>query len=339
MKLQQQQGQQQQPQQSYQEPRGYTGLKTGFWIALAMLIHFIAMFIGQFVVMMLFMLQDIASGALTFTLTGEIFYLGEPVITSVTTSAMSEAYMNRYVYETSSYGNILAMPLVILGLWLCNLVQKTKLKESVPYRKFPVVPNLLAFVVGFSVCVPASFIVTYTFLNDLSPQTTETMNLMFANTPMWALILSTVIAAPIMEECTFRGFIYTKLKTAIEPWMGKRGYIFTIVLQGLLFGAFHMNLQQFVYASALGMLLGWMRYYTKSIWPGIFAHVGFNFFSVALYGILQHQDQWGFAKRIAEMSDLTMLLIALPIFAVSLFLFEMVVKKQGKPQAKTSQNQ
>lgn len=345
-----QQDQPQQPQQPQyqqgqqlpqppQEPKGYAGLKAAFWIAMVMLLHFVALLVAQIIVMVFFMMQDIASGVLTYAMDGGLLYNGEPVVTSATMSSMSDAYLNRYVYETSSYGTVLALPLVMLGLWICNKVQKTKMTESIPCKKFPVVPNLLGFIVGFSVCVPVSYIVTYTFLNDLSPETNVTMELMFANSPLWLLILATAIAAPVMEELTFRGFIYTKLQTTLEPWLKERSYIITILLQGLLFGVFHMNLQQFIYASALGMLFGWMRYYTKSVWPGIFAHIGFNFFSVALYGLLQYQEEWSFAKRVAETSDFTMLLIALPVFVISLFLFEIVVKKSRKTSVKTSQNQ
>lgn len=316
-----------------EQSKGYTALKVAFWVILAMLIHFVALLVAQLITMVVFMVQDIASGAFTFTLDGEILYHGVPALPSDPASMLTGDFAGRYIYESTSFSYIIALPLGVLGLWICNLIQKTKFKDSVPYRKFPAVPNLLGFVVGLSACVLASFIVTYTFLNDLSPETNATMDLMFANTPIWLLILSTAIVAPIMEECTFRGFIYTKLQT-IEPWFGKHGYILTIVLQGLLFGAFHMNLQQFVYASALGMLLGWMRYRTNSVWPGIFTHIGFNFFSVGLYGLLQYQDKWAFAKWVAGLSDLTLLLVALPVFAISLFLFEMLVKKKGK----TSQN-
>lgn len=333
---QQPQYQQQQPQQP-PTPKAFTALKAGFWIALAMLIHFVALLVAQIIVMVAFMVIDIASGALSFSpLTGEMLYNGAPAMTATT---ISDAYMNRYVYESSSYGTALAMPLVVLGVWICSLIQKTKLTEFVACRKFPVVPNLLAFVVGFSVCVPVSYIVSYTFLKDLSPDTNAIMEGMFASTPLWMLILATAVCAPIMEELTFRGFVYTKLQTGIEPLLGRHGYVFTIIIQGLLFGAFHMNLQQFIYASALGFLFGWMRHHTKSIWPGIFAHIGFNFFSTGLYGLLQYQEEWGFAKWVAETSDLTLMLIAIPIFAVSLFSFEFMVKKQRKNDGKTSQNQ
>ena len=45
-----------------------------------------------------------------------------------------------------------------------------------------------------------------------------------------------------------------------------------ILISALLFGAVHGNVQQFVHATLIGLLLGWMYYRTNSIVPGIVFH-------------------------------------------------------------------
>jgi membrane protease YdiL (CAAX protease family) len=83
------------------------------------------------------------------------------------------------------------------------------------------------------------------------------------------------ILAPIVEEMVFRGAI---LRTLLL--LGGRGNdqsskfkaFAAILISALLFGAVHGNVQQFVHATLMGLLLGWMYYRTNSIVPGIVFH-------------------------------------------------------------------
>lgn len=340
------------------------GLRLFLWIALAMVLHYVAMVVGQVLTSVVFVVQDMNSGILTYNAVGEIFYNGEAVLES-------EAYFLRYGYETSGYGTILAVPLIILVLFFLSKKQRQPLKVMVPANRFPLVPCLLALVIGFMVYFPVSYIINYSALQDLSPENQETIQMIFQQTPYWVLFLSTAVCAPLIEELTFRGFIYSQIDNILKKRIGEiedkygkikdhmsevedgelrqqaieerlqtlrqRSHIYVIAIQALLFGAFHMNLQQFLYASALGVLFGIMRHYTKSVWPGVMAHIGFNAFSVGLYGLLQHEE-WGVTKWLLGMNDIVLLLVTLVLFAVSLFAFEKVVKKPQENHGKTSQN-
>lgn len=52
----------------------------------------------------------------------------------------------------------------------------------------------------------------------------------------------------------------------------KDGVWLSIVISSLLFGIVHGNLAQFIHATLLGILLGWIYYNTKSIMPGVILH-------------------------------------------------------------------
>lgn len=93
------------------------------------------------------------------------------------------------------------------------------------------------------------------------------------------------ILAPLVEEMVFRGAILRVLLAPSKPPRGealvspsgddKRGGPFVwaaILLSAILFGAVHGNLQQFVHAMLVGILLGWMYYRTNSIVPGVLFH-------------------------------------------------------------------
>lgn len=95
-------------------------------------------------------------------------------------------------------------------------------------------------------------------------------------------ILSIALVAPVLEECLFRGAIEGHL---LSLWKGKPWA--AIVVSGLAFGLVHINPAQVLYASLIGLVLGWMRWRSGSIVPGIVGHILNNTLSVVcmrLYG-------------------------------------------------------
>ena len=76
------------------------------------------------------------------------------------------------------------------------------------------------------------------------------------------------ILVPIAEELVFRGAI---LRTLLNLF-NKNMHWVAILVSAILFGAMHGNLPQFVHATLIGLILGWMYYRTHSIVPGIVFH-------------------------------------------------------------------
>ena len=86
--------------------------------------------------------------------------------------------------------------------------------------------------------------------------------------PLVISIISMAVFPALLEEIVFRGFIFsgfknTKLKHAC-------------IVAGLLFAFAHNDLQQFLYAFFVGVLLCYVCYKTKSIIPGIITHFTIN---------------------------------------------------------------
>lgn len=79
----------------------------------------------------------------------------------------------------------------------------------------------------------------------------------------------TVILAPLAEELLFRGVTLRKA-TKIMP------FFLANILQAVLFGIYHGNLIQGVYAFALGLILGFVAEYFHSIWASILLHAFVN---------------------------------------------------------------
>lgn len=82
-------------------------------------------------------------------------------------------------------------------------------------------------------------------------------------------ILVTVVCAPIAEELLFR-------KLLIDRTV-KYGEGTAVVLSGLMFGLFHGNLNQFVYAFFLGAFFGFIYVKTRNVLHTVLLHMGINF--------------------------------------------------------------
>lgn len=89
------------------------------------------------------------------------------------------------------------------------------------------------------------------------------------------------ILVPLAEEIVFRGAILRALleffkKMNLERGGGENGRVravwIPIIISSVLFGTVHGNLAQFIHATLLGILLGWLYCNTKTILPGVVMH-------------------------------------------------------------------
>jgi len=78
-------------------------------------------------------------------------------------------------------------------------------------------------------------------------------------------VLSTVVMAPVVEEIIFRELMTKKLCQLFPFW-------FANIIQALVFGIYHMNIVQGVYAFFLGLLFGYVAYRMKSVWASVMFH-------------------------------------------------------------------
>ena len=186
--------------------------------------------------------------------------------------------------ESLQSGSLISNPFVIaLGTMLAALAMLWHLlhfgyvRFSTDYLRKENIPVLL-------VCIP--FIYTLLYLLSMATEVVNVPNLLedtFMDMSHNVVgILSVALVAPVLEECLFRGAIEGHLLTL---WKGKPWA--AILVSGLVFGLVHINPAQVLYASLIGIVLGWLRWRTGSIVPGIIAHILNNSVSVIcmrLYG-------------------------------------------------------
>lgn len=93
----------------------------------------------------------------------------------------------------------------------------------------------------------------------------------------WMLITA-VVAAPILEEVFFRGIIQQALTDKYSPLVG-------IVAASVIFGAVHINPPQALNAFFLALAIGFIYYMSGSLLPVIFIHVVNNALSYLMWSI------------------------------------------------------
>lgn len=96
-------------------------------------------------------------------------------------------------------------------------------------------------------------------------------------------LLATCVAAPILEEILFRGFVLRSLQ--------KFGNVFAILISGILFGLFHGNLEQTIPTALGGIVLAYIAVKSNSIIPCVVAHFFNNALSSAFMIFSQYYPE------------------------------------------------
>jgi len=87
--------------------------------------------------------------------------------------------------------------------------------------------------------------------------------------PFLANAAVVVIAAPFVEELLYRGLGYGLLAPFLGPWPA-------ILITGVAFGLAHGLVLGLPVLSIFGITLGWLRWQTGSVIPGMIVHAIFN---------------------------------------------------------------
>ncbi len=188
----------------------------------------------------------------------------------------SEEFKAAYMEHFSSMSGIMvaiAAAITLIFLAVFFLIRREKMSEAVNFRKVSAKAAGLSAIVGI-----ALNIVTMAFLRSLpesilagyAESSSGLMNQKFG-----LAILSTVIAAPIIEEIIFRGLIYDRLKKGIPT-------VVAIIISSLLFGLAHGQPVWICYTTVMGITLAIIYNRTNSIAATIASHLAYNFTSVLL---------------------------------------------------------
>jgi uncharacterized protein len=216
-----------------------------FWgTALWGLFIFVAMFIGQLAVVGWFMLRH--AGALD----------------------MAEAIHVLGGGLTISLSVITGLPAVLLAVWLPVRLSRTPFADYLALR-WTSWQNLLIGIVAMVVVVMGWDMVSRLTGREVAPGFMgDVLQSAVADGALWLLVLALAVAAPITEEFFARGFLYRGWS---ESFLGPFGAIF---LSSLVWTSLHLQYDWFFLGEvfSIGLVLGYMRYRSGSIWLTILLH-------------------------------------------------------------------
>lgn len=168
--------------------------------------------------------------------------------------------------------------IVSMGLWYF-FIRVRKERAEVPYRKILSARSLLC-TFGLAVCGQFLCNIIMLAFRVVFPKTYEgylelVEGLDIHVLPAWAMLFIVAVWSPLAEEIVFRAMIYRTLR---------KGFAFlpAALISGILFGAYHMNWVQGVYAAVLGILLAFVYEKTNSLLGCYLFHFMFNLSSYAI---------------------------------------------------------
>lgn len=82
-------------------------------------------------------------------------------------------------------------------------------------------------------------------------------------------LLAVCLLGPVVEEILFRGLIYDAFCQVLPAGLA-------VVFQAVLFGSVHGSNIWMIYTGLMGLLLGYVRKHTGSLWPTIALHIAYN---------------------------------------------------------------
>lgn len=127
-----------------------------------------------------------------------------------------------------------------------------------------------AVIYGVSAAVAAlvmNYIVNIILTNLLHTYTSSEVILFSGNILLRLVVLGFIV--PVCEEYLFRGIVFKRLTSVVNIGL-------SVIISALLFGAYHLNVVQFVYAGILGLFLGVIYVKEKNLLVPIIAHAVAN---------------------------------------------------------------
>lgn len=194
-------------------------------------------------------------------------------------------------------GSILSELIMIVPVLVVYAISRGSFSEVFGIRKVRLSTLLLSVV--FTVTLLPMVACCNAFSMYFTKNETVEILESFSSLPFALLFLFAAVVAPICEEWTFRGILYSGFRKSGSALQA-------IVITGVLFGLFHQNLNQMIYAMVLGFFLAALREVTGSILPTIVCHMTVNGISTVSSFLEESkpEESSGTAQSLANMQDM-----------------------------------
>jgi CAAX protease family protein len=169
---------------------------------------------------------------------------------------------------TISLSVIMGLPAALLALWIAIRLSRVPFADYLALR-WTSWWNLLFGIVGLVVLVMGWEGISYAMGRESSAGfMVDVLKSARAAGALWLLIVAFCVVAPITEEFLTRGFLYRGWS---ESFLRPAG---AIVLSSLVWTAMHLQYDWFFFGEifCIGLLFGYLRYRSNSIWLTVILH-------------------------------------------------------------------
>lgn len=258
--------------------------------------------------------------ALMFLLGTIVIYAVQIIVGNLVSVTKPEWFENPDLSLTVSM-----VPMYLIGMPLLILFVRKVPAAGIERHTMKVWQFLLAVVMCFGVMYASNFlgIAITSVIGVLKGSMVNNVILDVASSTSPIInILYMVVCAPIMEEFIFRKLIVDRTV--------RYGQGVAVLLSGLMFGLFHGNLNQFVYAFAIGMFFAFLYVKTGQIKYTIGIHMIVNFFgSIVSVWMMEAMNYEGYMEAVsagAGMDELMQLIMDyLPGWIAYMIYFCMII--------------
>lgn len=168
---------------------------------------------------------------------------------------------------------------------------------------------MIAF--GVMLSMAAGSILSAMNIDNIYGSYEKTSSLLLNGNIVYRLFALGVIT-PAAEEIIFRGLVFNRVKK-------QYGSLYGIVVSSLMFGVFHFNLVQGLYAFIIGMAFAYCYELTGDLKVPVYMHMSINVLTVL-------SDYYGL-NSITDGNTVFKVVLTLMECIISVYLFEMIVKK------------
>ena len=180
----------------------------------------------------------------------------------------AEIVMNYSMHLTLVSGVLAALTFIIIAK-----ARRRKFLDDLGVKKLPanLIPVLILLGASLNIFVSLALNLI-PFPQEWIDSYTESAS-QLSNGGLIVSTIVTVITAPIVEEMTFRGYMYKGLKTGMPMFAA-------MLISSWVFGLVHGEVIWVIYASLLGLVFTWTTEKCGSLLASMIVHMTFNLFGV-----------------------------------------------------------
>ena len=210
------------------------------------------------------------------------------------------------------YGTLLNEILLLVLAVALTAVVRGDFKQVFPIHKpklSAVFGTTLLWIGSFLAIMIITMIIAYFFPEEVIG-VSQGLGMEFASLTFIISFVIVSISPAICEEAVFRGVVMHSLDNGKNKWV-------SIVVTGLIFGAFHGNIWRFVPTALLGIMLGYIVYETDNMIYGALFHAINN--AMPLLSIFAMKSMYSnemFQSQMSTMTDNGIPLISIGMYVM-----------------------